>query len=398
MSTSPFAADPSTRRLLDEDYCLTFEAGHLIVEHVPYVTPARAVAYGRLALPVVISGEVVQDGAGDHRIWFIGQQPCDEQGNPLPGPSPEAHAVTAHLIADYMISSKPRNTGVFDSMYDKITSYVRVLSHPARRLDETATATPGSGWTEIPDDLPFVYADTGTARAGLAEMNAAFRGHRIGIIGLGGTGSYILDQVAKTWVDRIELFDGDQLDNHNAFRAPGAADIADLSTRPNKAEYFARQYSRMHTGITAHPTFITAENLDDLAACTFVFMAAADANEKPAILASLRARNIPTIEVGMGIRDESGRLSGLVAVVNHLPDRPEPPLSASAGAANEYDRNIQVADLNSLNAMLAVISWKKQLNYYAGMDHPDETVYKLFTGEIRNGVVDTDLSSSEEAA
>jgi hypothetical protein len=398
MSTSPFAADPSTKRLLDEDYCLTFEGSHLIVEHVPYVTAARVVAYGRLALPVVISGTVVQDGAGDHRIWFVGQQPCDEQGIPLPGPSPEAHAITANLVADFMVSSKPRNTGVFDSMYDKITSYVRVLGHPAKLLDETSTATPGSGWTEIPDDLPFVYADTGTARAGLAEMNAVFRGYRVGIIGLGGTGSYILDQVAKTWVDQIELFDGDQLDNHNAFRAPGAADIADLATRPNKAEYFARQYSRMHTGITAHPTFITAENLDDLASCTFVFMAAADADEKPTILASLRARNIPSIEVGMGIRDENGRLSGLVTVVNHFPDRPEPLVSATSGGANEYDRNIQVADLNSLNAMLAVISWKKQLGYYAGIDHPDETVYKLFAGEIRNGVVDSDVSSSEEAA
>jgi len=398
MSTSPFAADPSTRRLLDEDYCLTFEGSHLIVEHIPYVTPAGAVAYGRLALPVIISGEVVQDDAGDHRIWFIGQQPFDERGNPLPGPSPEAHAVSEHLVADFMISSKPRSTGVFNNMYDKITSYVRVLSHPATVLDSSVTARPGSGWTEIPDDLPFVYADTGTARAGLAEMNAVFRGHRIGIIGLGGTGSYILDQVAKTWVERIELFDGDQLDNHNAFRAPGAADLTDLATRPNKAEYFARQYSRMHTGITAHPTYLTAGHLDELAACTFVFMAAADADEKPAILAWLRARNIPTIEVGMGIRDENGRLSGLVATVNHRPDRPEPPVSASAGAANEYDRNIQVADLNSLNAMLAVISWKKQLGYYAGLNHPDETVYKLFTGEIRNGFTDADSASSEEAA
>jgi len=398
MSTSPFAADPSTRRLLDEDYCLTFEGNHLIVEHIPYVTPAGAVMYGRLALPVTISGEVVQDDAGDHRIWFIGEQPCDERGDPLPGPSPEAHAITELLIADFMISSKPRTTGVFDNMYDKITSYVRVLSHPAKVLDSSVTATPGSGWTAIPDDLPFVYADTGTARAGLAEMNAVFRGHRIGIIGLGGTGSYILDQVAKTWVDRIELFDGDKLDNHNAFRAPGAADLTDLATRPNKAEYFARQYSRMHTGITAHPTYITADNLEALAACSFVFMAAADANEKPAILAWLRARNIPTIEVGMGIRDESGHLSGLVATVNHRSDRPERPLSASAGAANEYDRNIQVADLNSLNAVLAVISWKKQLGYYAGFDHPDETVYKLFTGEIRNGFTDTNASSSEEAA
>jgi hypothetical protein len=386
MSTSPFAADPSTARLLAEDYCLTFEGNHLIVEHVPYVTPAQVVAYGRLALPVVISGELMQDGTGDHRIWFVGEQPYDALGHPLPGPTPEAHAITALAMANFMISSKPKASGSFANTYEKVTSYVRVLSHPAKTLDPTVTATPGAGWSEVPDDLPFVYPDTGTARAGLAAMNTVFRGHRIGIIGLGGTGSYILDQVAKTWVDAIELFDGDTFDNHNAYRAPGAADLAELQSRPNKAEYFARQYSRMHTGITAHAAHVTADNLEELAECTYVFMAAADAEEKPEILGWLRARGIPAIEVGMGIRDEGGHLSGLLTVVNHSPVRAEQATSTSPASANEYDRNIQVADLNSLNAMLAVVSWKKDLGYYANSEDNDETIYRLFTGTIRNGV------------
>jgi len=397
MSTSPFAADPSTSRLLAEDYCLSFEGNHLIVEQVPYVTAAKVVAYGRLALPVVFSGNAVQDTSGDHRIWFIGEHPCDEQGQPLPGPSPEAHAVTPEVTANFMISSKPKNGGAFANTYDKITSYVRVLSHPAKAIDPTVTPTPGVGWTEVPDDLPFVYPDTGTARAGLAAMNAKFRGHRIGIIGLGGTGSYILDQVSKTWVDAIELFDGDVFDNHNAYRAPSAAEIEDLNLRPNKAEHFARQFSHMHNGITAHPVFVTADNLELLADCTFVFMAAADADDKRVILAWLRERRVPAIEVGMGIRDEGGHLSGLLAVVNHFPHMPEVTTSAATGGVNEYDRNIQVADLNCLNAMLAVINWKKYLGYYAASAQVDETVYKIFTGTIRNGC-DPEPSAEEDAA
>lgn len=397
MSTSPFAADPSTRRLLAEDYDLSFEGNHLIVEHVPYVTDAKVVAYGRLALPVTFSGDIVQDGSGDHRIWFIGEHPCDEHGMPLPGPSPEAHAITPEVAANFMISSKPKG-GAFATTYDKISSYVRVLSHPAKALDPSATATPGAGWREVPDDLPFVYPDTGTARAGLAEMNAKFRGHRIGIIGLGGTGSYILDQVSKTWVDAIELFDGDVFDNHNAYRAPGAAPIEQLQRRPNKAEHFAIVYSQMHTGITPHPFFVTADNLDLLGNCTFVFMAAAEAEEKPTILAWLRDRGIPAIEVGMGIRDEGGRLSGLLAVVNHFPGIPGSVMSASTGGANEYDRNIQVADLNCLNAMLAVGNWKKHLTYYAEAQPVDETIYRIFTGTIRNGNPEGPAIEVEDAA
>ncbi|WP_318271316.1 ThiF family adenylyltransferase [Sphingobacterium cellulitidis] len=41
---------------------------------------------------------------------------------------------------------------------------------------------------------------------------------KIAIIGLGGTGAYILDMVAKTPVKEIHLFDGDSFDQHNAFR------------------------------------------------------------------------------------------------------------------------------------------------------------------------------------
>ncbi len=398
MSTSLFDRDPLTRRLLDEDYCLSFVGNHLIVERVPYVTTAKAVAYGRLALPVVFSGDVVQDTSGDHRIWFIGEMPCDQHGQPIPGPSPEAHAITPDLSADFMISSKPRIGGHYANTYDKITSYVRILSHPAKALDPTVNPMPGAGWTEAPDDLPFVYPDTGTARAGLAEMNARFRSHRIGIIGLGGTGSFILDQVSKTWVDEIHLFDGDVFDNHNAYRAPGAADIEDLKLRPNKADHFARVYSHMHTGITAHPVFITAENLELLADCTFVFMAAADADDKPAILAWLFERGIPAIEVGMGIRDEGGQLSGLLAVVNHFPGMPKSAISTTPGAPDEYDRNIQTADLNCLNAMLAVINWKKYLTYYAEFEPVDETVYRIFTGTLRNGADDANEGSEEDAA
>jgi hypothetical protein len=55
--------------------------------------------------------------------------------------------------------------------------------------------------------------------------------------------------------------------------------------RPNKADHFARVYSHMHTGITARPAFITADNLELLSNRTFVFMAAADAEDKTAILA-----------------------------------------------------------------------------------------------------------------
>ena len=149
--------------------------------------------------------------------------------------------------------------------------------------------------------------DTNTTRAGLTTLNNVFRGHTIAIVGTGGTGSYILDQVAKTWVDRIILVDGDEFENHNAFRAPGAASLEVLQTRPNKANYFAAEYSRMHTGITAHPEGLRADNLHLIEDATFVFLAAADAQERPQIMAWLRERGIPFIDVGLGLSPRRNR-------------------------------------------------------------------------------------------
>lgn len=67
------------------------------------------------------------------------------------------------------------------------------------------------------------------------------------------------------------------------------------------------------------------------------------------------------------------------------------------GDPGEYDRNIQTADLNCLNAMLAVVNWKKYLAYYAQFEPVHETVYRVFTGTIRNGH-DAAVESAEGGA
>ena len=77
------------------------------------------------------------------------------------------------------------------------------------------------------DESPFHYADNGVA-PGLVEVTRRLELEKLAIIGLGGTGSYILDLVAKTPVKEIHLFDDDVLLNHNAFRAPGAPSLTEL--------------------------------------------------------------------------------------------------------------------------------------------------------------------------
>jgi len=61
---------------------------------------------------------------------------------------------------------------------------------------------------------------TGLDAPDSTEITRRLELEKVAIIGLGGTGSYILDLVAKTPVKEIHLFDADALLNHNAFRHP----------------------------------------------------------------------------------------------------------------------------------------------------------------------------------
>lgn len=394
MSNSPTVPDGALGRLLEDGYDVVLHCGHLVVRRVPYLTwlgegldRHLVVKHdGRLILPVNDTDGVLTDNIGDHQIWFAGQEPTDETGVAL-GPMNEADLGNG-LHRNYSLSFKPPS-GSYASVHDKVRHYARILRDAARSVEPDVTASAGAAFQEVEDDLPFVYRDTNTTRAGLTALNDRFRGQTIAIIGLGGSGSYILDQIAKTSVDKIVLIDGDVLENHNAFRAPGAAAKQDLQKRVNKADYFAGEYSRMHTGISAHCVALTGENLTLVESATFALVAAADSPEHSSILSGLQARGIPFIDVGMGLRQTDAGLTGLMKVVSYFPGgSPIPPPQSAADADDDaYGTNIQVADLNALNAILAVIQWKKYLGFYASHEPTTETVYKLYMNEIRNGMI-----------
>ncbi|HSX65927.1 ThiF family adenylyltransferase [Nocardioides sp.] len=388
MSSLPTAPDEQIAQLVADGYDMVLESGHLVVRRLPYVGPSGLRRDGRLVLPVTMTGGVVADASGDHRIWFAGEEPRDERGQNL-GTAGQNHGFANGEVADYMLSFKPPS-GAYACLRDKIQKYAQILLGAARELDNTVADTPGGSWQVVPDNLPLAYADTNTTRAGLGKYSNLFRGHTIAIVGVGGTGSYILDQVAKTWVDRIVLIDGDRFENHNAFRAPGAAARDVVQAKPYKAEYFAREYSRMHTGITAHPVALTSDNLPLLEGSTFVFLAAADAAARPEIMQWLRDRGVPFIDVGMSFREGEGGLTGMAQVTAYLPghDVSLPPASALPPGEDDYSSNIQVAELNALNAMHAVIEWKRYLGFYATHTAATQTVYKLFLNELRNGDVE----------
>ncbi len=58
------------------------------------------------------------------------------------------------------------------------------------------------------------------------------------------------------------------------------------------------------------------------------------------------------------------------------------------GENNEYSRNIQIAEMNALNAALAVIHWKKLIGFYVDPGRERFTSYSVSTNEIVNGEIE----------
>ena len=210
------------------------------------------------------------------------------------------------------------------------------------------------------------------------------------IVGLGGTGSYVLDFVAKTHVREIHLFDGDVFSQHNAFRSPGAPALEEL-TNPFKVDYFTRIYERMRYGVIPHAIHITEENVAQLTAYTFVFVCIDRPVVRKIIATALQAAGVPFIDVGMDIqmfRQESllGQCRTTLSTSAQFDHVAERVPFADTPLPGVYPSNIQVAELNALNAAFAVIKWKKFLTFYLDQMHEHNSVYSINTNGLSKDV------------
>jgi hypothetical protein len=301
------------RRLVEEGYELEVRGPCLLVHHVPYVTAAREVAYGALLMTLTLAGDVTAT-PDNHTARFIGGEPCDAEGKRLNRIINGGRGQLGGIDFDVSFSAKPTPDERYRDYHHKVSTYVARLSAPARDIDPAATALTFEPVRDEPGDSPFVYADTATPRAGLETYAERLAATRIAIVGVGGTGSYVLDLAAKTSVAEIHLFDGDRFLQHNAFRSPGAIAIKELRRGPNKARFWRRIYSRFRRGILAHAYHVTAENVSELQGFDFVFIAVDDGPSRDLITRALETYGVAFVDVGLGVNDTDDRLSATARV------------------------------------------------------------------------------------
>jgi hypothetical protein len=381
MSAALIARNADLRRLRDEGYFVSIRGSSLLVREVPYVTEKLEVKRGILVSPLDLAGDNTVR-PGDHQVQFIGERPCNKDGSPMAKliGGEINNEIAPGLVARFSFSHKP--AAGYANYYEKMTAYAAILSSPAAALETGADARANRVVEPEPDEQsPFNYLDTASSRAEINSATVKLKLRKVVIVGLGGTGSYVLDLVVKTPVASIHTIDGDVYNTHNAFRAPGAPSIDELRSQPFKVDYFKAIYETMHNGIVAHPEFIEESNVEKhLRDADFAFLCLDDGRSKAFVIRKLTEYGIPFIDVGMGLLAKDSKLTGILRVTTSTPKQRGAhgriPCS-EADPENEYDKNIQIADLNALNAALAVVKWKKLFGFYADSEGEHFCTYTI---------------------
>ena len=196
MSITPIDHSEDLQRLQSEGYEISIAGAYLVLKSVPYVTQDQSIKRGNLVTDLTLQGDRTVKPS-NHWTYFSGEMPHNLQGRPVSdGISPHGPDLGSGIKADYLISRKPPEGG-YENYYQKMTTYVNLISAPAERLDRAATAKTFAVVESHDEESVFQYLDTASSRAGIGHITEKLQIASVAVVGLGGTGSYILDLVAK---------------------------------------------------------------------------------------------------------------------------------------------------------------------------------------------------------
>ena len=252
-----------------------------------------------------------------------------------------------------------------------------------RYAKQIVGAVSAAGYSEAASPTtrsPFKIPNTFEARAAIGPVQDRIRHQRIAIIGLGGTGAYILDLVAKTPVTEIHLLDSDEMKWHNFIRAPGAPTDENIEanrTAPvRKVDYYYTKYASLREGIYTHPVRLDSPSMFrqilsvhpiDYAFVCIDQLHDSDSPRQDAVYCTLTETAIPFIDSGVSITLDDDTVRGVVTTSFYSAGsevwKGAIPNSRVEGNVPGY-RNVQLPEVNALAASLAVMEWRRRTGQY----------------------------------
>ena len=257
-----------------------------------------------------------------------------------------------------------------------------------RYAKQIVGAVAAAGYSEtafLTAPSPFTIPNTFEARAAIGQVQNRIRGQSIAIIGLGGTGAYVLDLVAKTPVEEIHLLDSDDVEWHNLMRAPGAPTAEEIESVRNKnlrkVDYYHAKYASLRKGISPHAfrvdspsvfhEFLRDHPVDFAFVCIDQLTDSGSARQD-AVYRALTEAEVPFIDSGVSITVDDRAVRGSITTSAYdsgsLAWEHAIPNARVEGDVVGY-RNVQLPEVNASAASLAVMEWRRRTGQYV-----DETV------------------------
>ena len=126
------------RRLLEKGYAVAIDSNHLVVRDIPYLDSENQLQVAAIVakLEFIDQKRVVQT---DHQVFFAGSVPYGLDRKPIPnlggGPAQiSLSGASKDVVVERSFSSKPKATGRFSDFFEKVESYVTIISGPAMEL------------------------------------------------------------------------------------------------------------------------------------------------------------------------------------------------------------------------------------------------------------------------
>ena len=284
---------------------------------IPYIAADRRIQFADIVTNLDITGaagEEVTTQPSDHTVWWTGGTPHTAGGDSREdylscGKWVQGRDIGEEITVYMQWSRKPKagsRARAYKDYREKIETYVAEVGGQAEgmRPGVLEAARKGRNLT-VNYSSRFAYIDTNAYRNGTKGIESRIEEEVVAVIGVGGTGSYLVDVLAKTNVKELHLFDDDVMRIHNAFRVAGAARVGELGGQKSKIKWHAERYGEVRKeGLHLHPMKLNDENIDALRGYTTAFIAVDDLAVRRTIQRACTAMGILHVSVGIGLEVE----------------------------------------------------------------------------------------------
>lgn len=191
--------------------------------------------------------------------------------------------------------------------------YCTVVSSRVQRFYSSPVKAPKTAYRPSVDrQIRFL------GEAGQAQLAGA----RVAIIGLGGVGSMVVQDMARLGVGELLLVDCDKLEDTNLSRVVTAF-FRDIARKPPKAELAARYARKVNPSVRCeiiNDDVAYQDVADKLVDCDFIFLSADTMRARLVVNAIVNQHLIPAVQIGSKIllAESTGKLEQFYSIVRHM--------------------------------------------------------------------------------